>query len=212
MNFCDIMFFSSGMLVNFVTSADSIKVGMYIVSAKHGLGLVKDRISETLLDSAIECFKILFLRDNVEAVIPISQVSKIGIRRTIPKSKVQNVYNILKSESKGVKIIWSKKSQEYDKMFKSGNIMENAKVVRDLYRSTTNPNRSYTERVIYDMAFQNIVMEIATVTKKDQDAVKKQIQNTLRAYHETYIDTHDVYFEQPEQVENQEIEDFVEAA
>ena len=114
------------------------------------------------------------------------------MRFAIKKPETEKVFHILKEVASGLKIIWSKKNQEYTKMIKSGCIYNNARVLRDLYRNTTNPNRSYTERVIYETALQNVAMELIISLDKTEEEMSKFIQKTLSKYHETFSEEHGI--------------------
>jgi RNA polymerase-interacting CarD/CdnL/TRCF family regulator len=59
-------------------------------------------------------------------------------------------------------------------------------VVRDLYKNTNNPNRSYTEAVIYSEALFRLISELAIVQKIHHEEVEQEVNNILEKYHETY--------------------------
>jgi CarD family transcriptional regulator len=46
--------------------------------------------------------------------------------------------------------MWSRRAQEYEAKINSGDIVAIAEVVRDLFRSETQPEQSYSERQLYE--------------------------------------------------------------
>ncbi len=61
--------------------------------------------------------------------------------------------------------MWSRRAQEYEAKINSGDLIAIAEVVRDLYRSETQPEQSYSERQLYEAALDRMAREIAAVNK-----------------------------------------------
>jgi CarD family transcriptional regulator len=70
--------------------------------------------------------------------------------------------------------MWSRRAQEYEAKINSGNIVSIAEVVRDLYRSESQPEQSYSERQLYEAALDRLAREISAVQRiTDTEAVKE---------------------------------------
>ena len=54
-----------------------------------------------------------------------------------------------------------------------------AEVVRDLYRSETQPEQSYSERQLYEAALDRMAREIAAVEKLDERGAMQRITEVL---------------------------------
>ena len=54
-----------------------------------------------------------------------------------------------------------------------------AEVVRDLYRSESQPEQSYSERQLYEQALDRMAREVAAVRKVAQDAAVKEMEGSL---------------------------------
>jgi len=52
--------------------------------------------------------------------------------------------------------MWSRRAQEYEAKINSGDIVAIAEVVRDLFRSDTQPEQSYSERQLYEAALDRL--------------------------------------------------------
>jgi len=75
--------------------------------------------------------------------------------------------------------MWSRRAQEYEAKINSGDIVAIAEVVRDLYRSETQPEQSYSERQLYEAALDRLSREIAAVQRITETEAIKEIEGAL---------------------------------
>lgn len=152
----------------------------------HGLGSLVDVVEQKVLTNTISCYKVFFEKKNITIYIPTKGVETSGMRSLIKQSAVEDVYQALKSQSKNFRVIWNRRSKEYEEKLNSGDIIKASEVLRDLYKNINNPNRSYTESVIYDEAIYRVVSELSTVLGKEYAEMEEKICSILDKYHETY--------------------------
>ena len=70
-------------------------------------------------------------------------------------------YLILKQKPKIKKAMWSRRAQEYDQKINSGDIKQLSEVVRDLFRKDDQTEQSYSERQMFQVAFERYTREFA---------------------------------------------------
>ena len=75
--------------------------------------------------------------------------------------------------------MWSRRAQEYEAKINSGDIVAIAEVVRDLYRSDTQPEQSYSERQLYEAALDRLSREISAVQRCTETEAIKEIEAAL---------------------------------
>jgi CarD family transcriptional regulator len=75
--------------------------------------------------------------------------------------------------------MWSRRAQEYEAKINSGDIVAIAEVVRDLYRSESQPEQSYSERQLYEAALDRLSREIAVVQHVTETEAVKEIEGQL---------------------------------
>jgi CarD family transcriptional regulator len=167
-------------------SVKQFKIGMFVFCKNHGLGFIRNIMEIDVLGTSVRCFEVLFEKENVVINIPEQKMGSVGVRHLIPKKMVQDVLEVLKQQSKGIRTIWSKRSKEYEQKLQSGDIFLIAEIVRDLHKNTTNPNRSYTERVIYEKAFFRLASELSVVTSKQINETIEELSKILSSYQETF--------------------------
>jgi CarD family transcriptional regulator len=165
------------------------KIGGYVIEPSHGLGKLISRNVQTIGEKEIDLLEIYFQSDDMRIFVPFAKVRAKGIRTLISKDEINKIYDILKEDSRGMRVIWSKRSREYNKKILTGDITMIAEVVRDLYKNTNNPNRSYSERVIFDKAMFRLIEEMAAVLGISNENMETKISDLLGKYHETYQDS-----------------------
>jgi CarD family transcriptional regulator len=75
--------------------------------------------------------------------------------------------------------MWSRRAQEYEAKINSGNLISIAEVVRDLFRSESQPEQSYSERQLYEAALDRMVRELSAVEDITETEAAKQIETNL---------------------------------
>lgn len=197
-------------------SYGDFRVGEHAVHPLHGVGLISEISEIKIIGKDIECLILKFPKNNLTVFVPVNKIEAQGLRVLISDEIVKDVIKELKMSSKFLRVIWNRRSKEYEGKIQSGCIMACVDVVRDLYKNTNNPNRSYTEAIIYEEAFYRVVSELAIVQNAEYNSVASEINVLLNKYHETYQSMHSN--EEAEEAEDEvnvssfEEEDFKQAA
>ena len=85
--------------------------------------------------------------------VPMSKAESSGLRRLSSKDEMKAAMKTLKGRSRVRRTMWSRRAQEYEAKINSGDPISIAEVVRDLHRKEDQPDQSYSERQIYQAAF-----------------------------------------------------------
>ena len=76
--------------------------------------------------------------------------------------------------------MWSTRAQEYDQKINSGKIYELAEVVKDLNKKTDIiADQSYSERQLFEKAYDRLKSEFEAVLKISNDDVQKKMDKAL---------------------------------
>jgi CarD family transcriptional regulator len=92
---------------------------------------------------------------------------------------VRKALDTLKGRARIKRTMWSRRAQEYEAKINSGDIVAIAEVVRDLYRSESQPEQSYSERQLYEAALDRLSREIAVVQHVTETEAVKEIEGQL---------------------------------
>jgi CarD family transcriptional regulator len=138
-------------------------VGDSVVYPAHGVGKITCQESQSIGGSEINVFVINFSKDKMTLRIPVKRASATGLRQLSTQEDLAKVLLILQGKAKTSKGMWSRRAQEYEGKINSGDIMSLAEVVRDLFKNIEDPERSYSERVIYESAFNRLITEVSAI-------------------------------------------------
>jgi CarD family transcriptional regulator len=101
------------------------------------------------------------------------------MRKLAEPALVKRALETLKGRARIKRTMWSRRAQEYEAKINSGDIVAIAEVVRDLFRSDTQPEQSYSERQLYEAALDRLSREIAAVQRVTETEAVKEIEAAL---------------------------------
>ena len=150
----------------------------FVVYPKHGVGKIISVEKATIGDIGINFYKILIERDKLTLTIPINQQSHLRPISTI--NQINKCVSILKTKPKIKRTMWSRRAQEYEQKINSGKIYELAEVVKDLNKtSNTLADQSYSERQLFEQAYDRLQSEFEVVLKISAEDTKKKMDKAL---------------------------------
>jgi len=111
--------------------------------------------------------------------VPIAKIMSVGMRKLAEGPLVRRALETLKGRARVKRTMWSRRAQEYEAKINSGDIVAIAEVVRDLFRSDTQPEQSYSERQLYEAALDRLAREISAVQRITETEAIKEIEGAL---------------------------------
>jgi len=155
------------------------KTNEYIVYPAHGVGRIVGIEEQEIAGMALELFVINFEKDKMTLRVPTGKLQSVGMRKLSDPSVVHKAMETLKGRARIKRTMWSRRAQEYEAKINSGDLVAIAEVVRDLYRSESQPEQSYSERQLYEAALDRMAREIAVVEKIDDRSAVQRITEVL---------------------------------
>ena len=119
------------------------------------------------------------MKDKMTLRVPTAKVANVGMRKLSEPALVKKALETLKGRARVKRTMWSRRAQEYEAKINSGDIVAIAEVVRDLYRSESQPEQSYSERQLYEAALDRLSREIAAVQHVTETEAVKEIEAAL---------------------------------
>ena len=160
------------------TEKKQYNINDYVVYPKHGVGKIIAVEKATIGDIGINFYKILIERDKLTLTIPINQQSHLRPISSI--NQINKCVSILKTKPKIKRTMWSRRAQEYEQKINSGKIYELAEVVKDLNKtSNTIADQSYSERQLFEQAYDRLQSEFEVVLKISAEDTKKKMDKAL---------------------------------
>ena len=144
-----------------IIASQEFKGGENIVYPTHGVGriLTIEKFQYDLVEEQL--YVIQFFQDKLTIRVPFSKAKLIGLRNITSKPSMTRTLSILKQKPKIKKAMWSRRAQEYDQKINSGDIKLLSEVVRDLFRKDDQTEQSYSERQMFQVAFERYTREFA---------------------------------------------------
>ena len=144
-----------------IIAPQEFKGGENIVYPTHGVGriLTIEKFQYDLVEEQL--YVIQFFQDKLTIRVPFSKAKLIGLRNITSKPSMTRTLSILKQKPKIKKAMWSRRAQEYDQKINSGDIKLLSEVVRDLFRKDDQTEQSYSERQMFQVAFERYTREFA---------------------------------------------------
>jgi CarD family transcriptional regulator len=162
-----------------VNSRHGFKIGESIVYPAHGVGQIIGIEEQEIAGMTLELFVIQIEKDKLTLRVPTARLEAAGIRKLAEDNIVSRAMETLKGRARIKRTMWSRRAQEYEAKINSGDLIAIAEVVRDLYRSETQPEQSYSERQLYESALDRMAREIAVVDKLDERTAMQRITEVL---------------------------------
>jgi CarD family transcriptional regulator len=155
------------------------KLSEFIVYPAHGVGQIIGIEVQEVAGFSLELFVVSFIKDKMILKVPTAKVTAVGMRKLAEVEIVDKALATLSGRARVKRTMWSRRAQEYEAKINSGDLVTIAEVVRDLYRSDTQPEQSYSERQLYEAALDRMAREVAAVRKLIDSEALKVIESFL---------------------------------
>jgi len=160
--------------------SNSFNEGDYVVYPTHGVGKVSAIEKQKIAGHELELFVITFDRDRMTLRVPVPKAKNSGLRKLSTPVVMDAALNTLATRGKIKRAMWSRRAQEYEAKINSGDLISIAEVVRDLHRSESQPEQSYSERQLYESALDRMAREVAAIEQIDREAAIGILHKSLQ--------------------------------
>ena len=155
------------------TEKKQYNVKDFVVYPKHGVGKITGIEKAKIGQIEIHFYKIFIEKEKLTLTVPINQQSNLRPISSI--NQINKCVSILKTKPKIKRTMWSRRAQEYDQKINSGKIYDLAEVVKDLNKNTDIiADQSYSERQLFEKAYDRLKSEFEAVLKTSPEEVQKK--------------------------------------
>ena len=158
---------------------DGFLPDQYVVYPSHGVGKVIEIEKREIAGQMLEMYVIEFEKEKMTQRVPIEKIKENGVRKVSTKNQLKEIFEILTGKAKIRRTMWSRRAQEYETKINSGDIKLLAEVVRDLFRSDSQPEQSYSERQLYEASRERLAREVAVIEKTDEQKAIEKMETIL---------------------------------
>ena len=161
-------------------SDQEFKIGDHVVYPAHGVGVVVGVEQQEIVGVSLELYVITFDHEKMTLRVPTKKAKTAGLRALAEGNIVSQALTTLKGRARVKRTMWSRRAQEYEAKINSGDLISIAEVVRDLHRSETQPEQSYSERQLYESALDRMAREVAAIERIDREAAISLLHKSLQ--------------------------------
>jgi CarD family transcriptional regulator len=160
------------------------KVGAKAVYPAHGVVKVKGIEIKEICGTKRAFYILKVIDSDATVMVPTDNAGIVGLRPVITKSEIPSIYRILRGKKRAINSgnghqSWNKRYREYAEKLKSGNILEVATVLRDIYLLQGEKELSFGERRIMDAARALLIKEISIAKSLEEESVAGEIERLL---------------------------------
>ena len=154
------------------------EISNFVVYPKHGVGKIIAVEKAAIGQIDIQFYKIFIEKEKLTLTVPINQ--QVNLRPISSINQINKCISILKTKPKIKRTMWSRRAQEYDQKINSGKIYELAEVVKDLNKnSDIIADQSYSERQLFEKAYERLKSEFEVVLEIVPEEVQKKMDKAL---------------------------------
>ncbi len=143
-------------------------VGDRVVYPMHGAGVIEAIEEKEILGAKKKYYVMKLPLGEMKVLIPIDNISQVGLRGVIEKNEVSQVFVVLQGEQPEMSANWNRRYRNHLEKIKSGDIYEVAEVVRNLMLRDREKGLSTGESKMLDTARQILISELILVQGVEQ--------------------------------------------
>lgn len=153
----------------------TFKVGDDVVYPSQGAGTIEEMTTREVLGEKHEYLKIVFISGDMEVLVPLKKGQEVGLRHTIGKDEVEQIYDTLAKADLTLPNAWPPRFRAEQEIIATGNAYELAKLIGVLYQRDLEKGLAATEREIMEKAKDMLASEIAVVKKQKLEETKTEL-------------------------------------
>lgn len=154
----------------------SFKVGDKAVYPAHGVGEVTGIECREISGRKHNFYVLRIMETGMKVMVPMDNVTSVGLRGVITKSDVKKVYDILRRKKVSVaKQTWNRRHREYMDKIKTGSVYDIAEVLRELSLLRFKKDLSYSERKVLETARTLLVKELAIAKRTKESRIESEL-------------------------------------
>ena len=139
------------------------KIGDKIMYPMHGAGIIESVKEMEIQGKKQEYFVIQLSIGNLQIMIPLQKLNKLGIRPVENQGKLEEVLVVFHDGESGELLPWKERYKTNMDKIKSGEIQLGAEVVRDLMRKSLDKALNTSEKQMLNNARNIFVSELVLI-------------------------------------------------
>ncbi|WP_245216023.1 CarD family transcriptional regulator [Pararoseomonas baculiformis] len=156
------------------------KAGDFVVYPTHGVGQVQGIEDVPVAGQSLKVIVVTFEENRMTLKVPMAKAASSGLRKLASDKVMGEAMDTLRGRARIKRTMWSRRAQEYEQKINSGDPIAIAEVVRDLHRNAGQPDQSFSERQIYELALDRLAAEVGALDRTDKATATQKLLDTLK--------------------------------
>jgi CarD family transcriptional regulator len=145
----------------------NFEVGDLVVYPSQGAGVVQERTTREVLGETHEYLKVVFVKGDMEVLVPLQRGPEVGLRHTIGADEIDRLFDALAKGDLNLPVQWPPRYRVEQEILARGGAYELARLIGVLARRDLEKGLAATEREVLETAKSMLGSELAVVTGTD---------------------------------------------
>ncbi len=156
--------------------------GDFAVYPSHGVGKI-EAIEIREVNGEMQEFYIMnILEKNMVIMIPVNNVTSVGMRHIMDKKDVKKVFDILRHrKKKTVARNWNQMKRRHLKKIMSGDISQLAETFMDLYLLDRKKANSFEQKKLFNVVKRLLIKELCIAEHKNEEGIMSEIERIFES-------------------------------
>ena len=156
------------------------RAGDFVVYPTHGVGQVQGIEDVPIAGQTLKVITVTFEENRMTLKVPMAKAASSGLRKLASEKVMGEAMETLRGRARIKRTMWSRRAQEYEQKINSGDPIAIAEVVRDLHRNAGQPDQSFSERQIYELALERMAAEVGALDLTDKMVTTQKLLDHLK--------------------------------
>jgi CarD family transcriptional regulator len=158
----------------------SFRIGDRVVYPSRGVAEIGEIVDKEIAGT-VERFYVLRLLDGGSTIlVPVARSAELGLRDVIDRKEVAKILRVLRMQGeRRDHEPWNRRQRGFLEKIRSGDILEVAEVVRDLWQLGQSKPLSFGERRLLETTRKLLVQELSVAWDRPGDHVERELDRVL---------------------------------
>lgn len=158
----------------------TFQVGDHVVYPSQGAGVVEEKTTRDVLGERQEYLKIVFVRGDMEVLVPMKKGQEVGLRHTVDADEIAQLESVMRDADLNLPSQWPPRYRAEQDILSGGSAYDLAKLIGVLAKRDVEKGLAATEREVMESAKQMLASEFAVVLGIGLDDALVRIEDLLR--------------------------------
>lgn len=157
----------------------TFQVGDQVVYPSQGAGRVAEKTTRKVLGETQEYLKIVFVRGEMEVLVPLRKGQEVGLRHTVGRDEIEQLRDALVKADLSLPNQWPPRYRAEQDILAGGSAYELARLIGVLAQRDMEKGLAATEREVLENAKSMLASELAVVQDISLSAASRQLDDLI---------------------------------